>query len=39
MNETKKRGNANLPALILLAVLLMFWQAAAMGKRQQAQLL
>ena len=31
MNETKKRGNANLPALILLAVLLMFWQAAAMG--------
>ena len=34
MNETKKRGNANLPALILLAVLLMFWQAAAMeGKR------
>ena len=33
MNETKKRGNANLPALILLAVLLMFWQAAAMEKR------
>lgn len=31
MNETKKRGNANLPALILLAILLMFWQAAAMG--------
>lgn len=31
MNETKKRGNANLPALILLAVLLMFWQASAMG--------
>ena len=31
MNETKKRWNANLPALILLAVLLMFWQAAAMG--------
>ena len=31
MNEMKKRGNANLPALILLAALLIFWQAAAMG--------
>ena len=31
MRDKKKSGNANLPALILLAALIMFWQMAAMG--------
>ena len=31
MRDKKKAGNANLPALILLAALIMFWQMAAMG--------
>ena len=31
MRDKKKAGNANLPALILLSALIMFWQMAAMG--------
>ena len=33
MRDKKKAGNANLPALILLAALIMFWQTGSYGNQ------